>query len=363
MEISNFYTKDSMDEDTLDCRKIMASGSKSFYAASRLFPSRLRGPATVIYTYCRLADDMVDEGGNRGTITELKMRLKNIYNGKASNDGIDKSFQDVVKKYNIPIALPMALIEGFDWDMSNRRYNSITDLTEYAIRVAGSVGAMISVLMGVSEKRALVCACRLGIGMQFTNIARDVGEDARNGRLYLPQEWMQEVGINSRDWLKSPRYTPEIAKLVKRLLFLASQHYLDASKAIFVLPKDCKLSIMAARYIYEEIGNEIKRNNFDSVNFRAHVSLTKKLFLIAKSFKELNTPFENSRDVNQNEPPYLAKMLTLLVDPIIQQSKGKRCSTMPLSFLERLDWVIQLFLKLSARDKYQLIDSRHSPRQ
>ena len=101
---------------------------------------------------------MVDEGGNRGTITELKMRLKNIYNGKASNDGIDKSFQDVVKKYNIPIALPMALIEGFDWDMSNRRYNSITDLTEYAIRVAGSVGAMISVLMGVCEKRELVCA-------------------------------------------------------------------------------------------------------------------------------------------------------------------------------------------------------------
>ena len=78
MEISNFYTKDSMDKVTLDCRKIMASGSKSFYAASRLFPSRLRGPATVIYTYCRLADDMVDEGGNRGTITELKMRLKNI---------------------------------------------------------------------------------------------------------------------------------------------------------------------------------------------------------------------------------------------------------------------------------------------
>ena len=84
---------------------------------------------------------------------------------------------------------------------------------------------------------------------------------------------------------------------------------------------------------------------------------------MAKSYKELNAPFENSRYINQNEPLYLEKMLTPIVDPIIQQSKGKRCSTMPLNFLERLDWVIQLFLKLSARDKYQLIDSRHSPRQ
>ncbi len=101
---------------------------------------------------------------------------------------------DLVSAHRLPQALPAALIEGLAWDAQGRRYETLSDLTAYAARVAGSVGAMMTVLMGVRDGAVLARACDLGVAMQFTNIARDVGEDARAGRLYLPLAWMREAG-------------------------------------------------------------------------------------------------------------------------------------------------------------------------
>ena len=91
--------------------------------------------------------------------------------------------------------------------MTEERYDNLDELTDYAARVAGSVGAMISVLMGVRDNRVLAAACKLGIAMQFTNIARDVGEDARNFRLYLPESWIRRVGLDPDSWLKTQLMT------------------------------------------------------------------------------------------------------------------------------------------------------------
>jgi len=96
----------------------MAAGSKSFYAASRLFPARLRGAATIIYTYCRLADDLIDKGGTKKTLESLRKRLDRIYRGKPGNEGVDREFAKVVMKYDIPKELPLALLEGFEWDLT-----------------------------------------------------------------------------------------------------------------------------------------------------------------------------------------------------------------------------------------------------
>ncbi len=350
--------------DSLNCSKIMANGSKSFYAASRLFPARLRGPATIIYTYCRLADDLVDKGGTKKTLRSLRERLRRIYSGNPSDQGVDREFARVVLNYGIPIELPLALLEGFEWDLDGRRYETLEELTDYAIRVAGSVGVMISILMGVTDRRVLTSACKLGIAMQFTNIARDVGEDARNSRLYLPESWMKQVDLDPDSWLKHSVENQKIRSLVKRLLDVATSHYQSSSEAILLLPKNCRISIMSARYIYEEIGNELAKNYFDSINYRAHVSFSKKLMLIMKSANDsLISMLLPTSSAAMSSHSFLNSKLSFILDPVTDKFRGKRCSTMPLNFLQRLNWVIELFLKLAERDKYQLVDPRHPPRQ
>ncbi|WP_159197133.1 phytoene/squalene synthase family protein, partial [Escherichia coli] len=102
-------------------------------------------------------------------------------------------------------------------------------LTAYAARVAGAVGAMMTLIMGRRAPEIVARACDLGVAMQFTNIARDVGEDARAGRLYLPQSWLREAGIDPNTWLQTPSFTPEIAAIVQRLLDAADIFYSRAT--------------------------------------------------------------------------------------------------------------------------------------
>jgi phytoene synthase len=126
-------------------------------------------------------------------------------------------------------------------------------------------------------------ACDLGVAMQLTNIARDVGEDARAGRLYLPLAWLTEVGIDADAFLARPVMSPEVGSLVERLLARAEELYVRAEDGIAMLPFDCRPSIFAARFIYAEIGRAIERAGFDSISRRAVVPLRTKILLLAKS--------------------------------------------------------------------------------
>ena len=156
-------------------------------------------------------------------------------------------------------------------------------LRAYAARVAGTVGVMMTLLMGERSAAALARACDLGIAMQLTNIARDVGEDARNGRLYLPADWLKDAGIDSDAWLADPRPDPRIAAVVARLLEEAATLYARSRDGIALLPADCRPAINAARLIYSEIGDEVARAGHDSVSRRAFVSGKRKLRLLVEA--------------------------------------------------------------------------------
>jgi phytoene synthase len=117
--------------------------------------------------------------------------------------------------------------------------------------------------------------------MQLTNIARDVGEDARAGRLYLPHEWLVEAGIDPAAWLAAPRFSAALGEVVGRLLAVADRHYRGAEQGIADLPADCRGAIRAARLIYAEIGRVVERNGLDSVSQRAVTSSARKLALVA----------------------------------------------------------------------------------
>lgn len=264
------------------CRRAIRGGSKSFFAASLLLPEEVRDNAYALYGFCRRADDAVDDGADPArACAELSARLDAIYDGHPGAEPVDRAFADVVRARAIPKSLPAALIEGFAWDAEGVRFETISRLRAYGARVAGSVGAMMTLVMGVRSPAALSRACDLGVAMQLTNIARDVGEDARAGRLYLPLEWMREAGLEPADWIAAPEFGPQIASVIRRVLEEADRLYARARPGIALLPMGCRPAIHAAARIYKEIGAEAERAGWDTVNRRVVTSTGRKLSLAA----------------------------------------------------------------------------------
>ena len=261
------YSEAARQADLRACRALLRGGSRSFYAASFLLPRRVRDPATALYAFCRLADDAIDldRGSGHGIPAKLRARLDMAYAGEPLEVAADRAFADAVARHAIPRDLPEAMIEGFAWDKAQRRYDTIEDVLAYAARVAGTVGAMMSILMGCREKAVVARACDLGMAMQLTNIARDVGEDAVSRRIYLPRQWLCEAGIDPERWLSAPHFTPPLAAVIRRLLEVADQLYARSDLGIGRLPPDCRPGIAAARLLYAEIGHEVARRHWNSI--------------------------------------------------------------------------------------------------
>ena len=270
--------------DLSACREAIRHGSLSFYAASRLLPARVRDPALVLYAFCRLADDAVDLNADKaGAVLRLRDRLDLVYRGQPRNQPADRAFAGLIAQYDLPRALPEALLEGFAWDATGRMYDDLPGLYAYSARVASAVGVMMCVLMGVRDANALARAADLGVAMQLTNIARDVGEDAREGRVYLPLGWLGEIGESPESLMANPAPSPALRRLVSRLLADAKRLYYRSEAGISALPLDCRPGIYAARHIYAGIGGAIRRNDHDSLTRRAHTETWRKLGWLGQS--------------------------------------------------------------------------------
>ncbi|WP_281968203.1 15-cis-phytoene synthase [Roseovarius nanhaiticus] len=270
--------------DLAHCRAVIRTGSLSFHTASRVLPAAVRDPALALYAFCRLSDDEVDEGGNKAqAVLGLGRRLDAVYAGAPGDTPEDRAFAAIVARYKMPRALPEALLEGLAWDAEERRYESLADLNAYSARVASAVGAMMCVLMGVRDAHALARACDLGVAMQLTNIARDVGEDARAGRIYLPLQWLREAGIDPEAFMADPTPRPEIRAMVARLLREARKLYLRSEAGVPRLPRRARTGIYAARFIYAGIGAELRRQGHDSITLRARTGKLQKLGWLGKS--------------------------------------------------------------------------------
>jgi phytoene synthase len=271
-------------DDMAACRAMIRTGSLSFHAASRLLPTRVRDPALALYAFCRVADDDVDEVKDKThAVLRLRERLDLIYAGRPQAQPSDRAFAAVVEDFDMPRALPDALLEGLAWDAMGQRYATLADLHAYSARVAASVGVMMCVLMRVREPDALARAADLGLAMQLTNIARDVGEDARAGRLFLPLDWLEEAGIDAEAFLADPRPSSALALVTARLLTVADDLYRRAGAGVFSLPSDCRIGIAAAQHIYAAIGTQVARAGHDSVTARARTSRGQKLALMGRA--------------------------------------------------------------------------------
>lgn len=340
----------SLPYDLEACTELMRGGSKSFFAASRLLPVRLRPPAIALYAFCRLADDAIDEGDDPVlAMADLKSRLATIYAGRPGAEDADRALTIVVHRYGIPIGLLEALLDGFLWDSQGRRYENLADVEAYCARVAGTVGAMMSIIMGASTDTAIARASELGVAMQLTNIARDVGTDARMGRLYIPRAWFREIGMDADAWLADPVFDSRIAGFTQRLLLRAGALYRRGEFGLTELPWDCRPAIQAARLVYAEIGKQLEREGLNSVNHRTVVSTARKLALLARAATlALRAPAVP--DVTLNPVP----AIHYLVDIVSRERSGlvyEKPWTLPVrSFDERVVWMIELFGRLKQRE-------------
>lgn len=269
------------------CTEAIRHGSLSFHAASRLLPKSVRDPALALYAFCRLADDEVDLKAEKvDAVLWLRDRLDLVYAGTPLDAAPDRAFTAVVDQFDMPRALPDALLEGLAWDAEGRTYATLSGVKDYSARVAAAVGAMMCVLMGVRDRDALARACDLGVAMQLTNIARDVGEDALEGRLYLPTDWLDAAQIDRSTFFADPRPTKAVRGMVKKLVVEANGLYYRSEAGLPVLPRGCRPGIYAARYIYAGIAGRLVGMDFDSITDRARTSKAQKLGWLARSLAQ-----------------------------------------------------------------------------
>ena len=346
------------------CRRLIRHGSHSFFLASLLLPRSVALPATALYAFCRVADDMIDgpadaaaararaEGtpvreavaraadarAAREAVRTLRARLDRIYAGDPGEALEDRALAEVVAEYALPRAMPEALLEGLAWDAAGRRYETLSELYDYAARVAGCVGAMMALVMRTSDARAVARACDLGVAMQLTNIARDVGQDARMGRLYLPRDWCREEGLDPDAWLADPVEDPRVARVTARLLAHAEALYRRSDAGVALLPAACRPGIRAARLIYADIGRSVARAAHRNVERRAVVPMPRKLALLGRALAGGPSGGAGERAEALDRPP-LSETRYLLED----------IESVP--YKPRIEWLVELFEDLPKRQR------------
>ena len=274
-------------------RLSIARGSKSFAAASKLFDPATRERAWLLYAWCRACDDIADgqEGGGEMTAVadapERVARLRALTDaalaGEATGEPAFDALGLVAAECRLPHRWAHDLLDGFVLDAEEWRPRTADDLHRYCYHVAGVVGCMMAVVMGVApdDHDTLDRACDLGMAFQLANIARDLGEDDRAGRCYLPEEWLVEMGLPPGEQMKPP-YRPRITVLAGRLASAAARFEASARTGTPALPYRSAWAVLAAAGIYGAIGREVARRGPRAWDARVTTSRAAKLGFIAR---------------------------------------------------------------------------------
>ncbi|QIK13190.1 phytoene/squalene synthase family protein [Leclercia sp. 29361] len=246
----------------------IAVGSKSFATAARLFDPATRRSVLMLYAWCRYCDDVIDgqELGFNATPVDsaqaerrlemLKNQTLRAWEGGEMHEPAFAAFQEVALGHNIPLQLAYDHLDGFAMDVRETHYETFDDNLQYCYRVAGVVGLMMARVMGVRDDAVLDRACDLGLAFQLTNIARDIVEDARVGRCYLPAQWLAEENIPP-EAIATPQMRQPLAGLARRLVAEAEPYYASARAGLAGLPLRSAWAIASAHGVYREIGMKV----------------------------------------------------------------------------------------------------------
>lgn len=266
-----------------------AAGSKSFYFATRFFPPELARAAHGVYWFCRTTDDLVDETGDpeaaARALDDWEARLRDALSGRGADDPVLRLFARVAAEYGIPHEYPLELVAGMrmdlEMDRQGRRYRNFEELRLFCYRVASVVGLMMMHVIGFrGEPRQQ--AIDLGIALQLTNILRDIGEDLRRGRVYLPLDELREFGYSEAE-LRARVRNANFVRLMRFQAARARSHYAAAEPGIALLDRRGRFAVEVAARVYAGILGRIEASGYDVFERRAVVPAARKYWITART--------------------------------------------------------------------------------
>ncbi len=266
---------------TASATAITRSSNTSFYYSFSLLPKQKREAIHTVYAFCRFTDDIVDESPDEQKSVALlrrwRVELGNALKGNSTYSMLNQ-LSATAARFNIPVQYFYELIRGVEMDLSKKRYGTFAELREYCYLVASSVGLMCREIFGYRTESTRDYAINLGIALQLTNIIRDIRDDAKKGRIYLPLEDLNAFGVAEEDILEG-RHTPEFTSLMRFECDRASG-YFDAARD--ALKDEDKYYFFAARVmwsIYAHVLERIKRSGYRVLERRISIPLYLKLLI------------------------------------------------------------------------------------
>jgi phytoene synthase len=267
------------------CQEKTAKSGSSFYYSFMFLSKKKREAMTALYAFCREVDDIADECTDF-SIAQTKLNwwrqeIENLYLGKPQHP-VGKALVEPVKNYHLQAKYFLEIIDGMEMDLNFNRYEDFEQLERYCYRVASVVGILSAYIFGFQNEKTLKYAIDLGMAFQLTNIIRDVGEDARRNRIYLPLDELARFNVSEEDILQS-RETPSIQALLDFQIQRAENYYY---RAIQELPtedrKNQRVGLMMAA-IYRTLLQEIKADGAQHVlNSRTSLGAIRKFWLAFK---------------------------------------------------------------------------------
>jgi phytoene synthase len=278
------------------CRQVTQRASKTFYWGSVFLPPAKRRAIWAVYAFCRKVDDAVDEaldgnGPHQGhlpgsyspqkVLDDWRAWLSALYQGKCINDDpVLCAWQHMLEQYDVPLQPALDLLDGVEMDFTRNRYQSFDELYLYCYRVAGTVGLLTAPIFGYQDEQALPYAVDLGVALQLTNILRDIGEDARRGRIYIPLQEMARFGYSEAE-LMAGRINESFCDLLTFQMERANEYYARAQPGIRMLDADCRLAVRLSGTLYHSILERIRLNEYNVFTRRASVPLQSKLMMVS----------------------------------------------------------------------------------
>jgi 15-cis-phytoene synthase len=273
------------------CRDITAFHSRTFYLAGLLLPKRKRQAMNALYAFCRVADDIVDtHSGDAASRQAALIDWGKQAMGLAdpSLNMVSLAWTDARRRYNIPTIYSYQLLEGVARDLYQARYQNFDDLASYAYGVASTVGLMSMHITGFCGSQAIPFAVELGVALQITNVLRDIGDDWRNGRVYLPLAEMADFGLSEDDLAKG-RVDERWRDFMRFQIERNRRLYAEALLGIGLLHPDGRPALVAATMFYAAILDEIEVNDYDVFSQRAHLNAWGKFKRLPRVFRQLNS--------------------------------------------------------------------------
>lgn len=274
-----------MDPDQYCQDKAAASGS-SFYYSFRFLPADKRRAITALYAFCREVDDVVDECSDeqvaRTTLNWWRAQVAEIYAGKPQHP-VGQALVPVVAKFNLPQEHLLEIIDGMEMDLEQHRYDDFKSLQLYCYRVASVVGLLSAEIFGYRDRQTLKYAHDLGIAFQLTNIIRDVGEDARRNRIYLPLDELQQFGVTATEVLNA-KESDNFHKLMAFQVERAQRYYQQAFDHLPEIDRKAQRTGLVMAAIYRAVLDEIVASGCHVLKERISLTPLRKLWLAWKTW-------------------------------------------------------------------------------